>query len=90
MCVGMLFSRYNLRRNQAYVDTLLNSQMYSKKLHGFYFMTSIVVIALAFFTAVLFEEFISLYTVALGLFWIKPAIIYWNWKGGDDEHNDSN
>ncbi len=72
MMVGMLASAYNYSRTSRYVTHLLKN---GKKGALFFFTGNYVVMILAFCIAIALDEWVSIYTVALGLFWVKPVIV---------------
>lgn len=74
MIVGMIASAYNYSRTTRYVDHLLHSDN-GKKGSYFFFLSNYVVMILAFCIAAVLNEYISFFTVALGLFWIKPVVV---------------
>lgn len=80
MALGLLASGYNYSRNVRYVDHLLKTTRFSKGGIIFYAMTSIVVMTIPFLVAFKFPQYFSLLTVALGLLWIKPMILLFEYR----------
>ena len=80
MAFGLLASGYNYSRNVRYVDHLLSTRHFSKGGTIFYAMTSIVVMVIPFLLAYRFPTIINGITIALGLLWIKPIILLFEYR----------
>lgn len=75
MLLGTLAALYNYSRNVRYVDDLLQKAKFSKAGCLFFSFTSIAVMAIVFLIGWRFPHWVSIYTVALGLLWVKPVIL---------------
>ena len=80
MLIGLLASWYNYTRNVRYCSAVVETARYSKGGVIFYAMTSIAVMVLPFLLSLRFTQWFNPFTVALGLLWIKPVILLFEYR----------